>query len=101
MLALALAAAQAALLLAVAVVGFVLGLSWGHIVQLTALVWVAAPVAGFLVCGALHLRASAAPRSPASASAARPAVGPCVGGRGGLAARPSRVLTDFYGAAGR
>lgn len=104
MLGLALAAVQAALLLTVAVLAWVFGLSWGRVLQVTALVWVAAPVAGFLLCAAVHLRVSAAiPCSaPASrASRARPAADPCAGGRAGPATRALRFLTDAHGSAGQ
>ena len=94
MLVLALAAVQAALLLAVAIVGLLVELSWGRILTLAVLMWLAGPVVAVLI-GALRLRVPAG-----SVPADRQAAEPCVEEATASFAEAWRVLTDAYGRPG-
>ncbi len=94
MLVLALAAVQAALLLAVVIVGLFMELSWGRILTLAVLMWLAGPVVAVLIGGLrLHVPAGSIP-------AARQAAEPCVEEATASFAESWRVPTDAYGRPG-
>lgn len=96
MLALALAAVQAALLLAIASGAVVLGLSWDRVLHVTALAWLAAPLGGLVLGGAVHAR-RASVRSSTSASAARRTTTRASAAERVRRGGASQLLPDSYG----